>query len=394
VRTVTVGPPATIRERGHTIVSATVSIANERHDLWYRLPQGSAPADASAFLAAALLPAMQEGDRLEVAGEVSPRLLGAASTIQDIYHAWNPHWRRIPIHARGREAGPPRSERGGACFFTGGVDSFYTVFKHREAITALIFVHGFDVPLTNHALRETVSTAMKRVASALQQPLFEVETNLRQFADRYVSWDYYHGAALASVALLLSPQWSRIYVASTRSYATLIPMGSHPLLDPLWSTEHTEVVHDGCEAARVDKVAALAGCDLVLNTLRVCWENPAGAYNCGRCEKCLRTMIDLRIAGALDRCTTFARPLDLGAVSRMVVDRKAGYLEESLAAIERRGTDPALANALRTALARRRRRGALWSFGRAGRRLRGVLGSCKRLALPVVSRILATRGTR
>ena len=105
-------------------------------------------------------------------------------------------------------------------------------------------------------------------------------------------------------------------------------------------------------------------------------------------------MIDLHIAGALDRCTTFAWPLDLGAVSRMVVDRKAGYLEESLGAIERRGTDPALANALHPTPARRRRRGETWSFGRAGRRLRGVLGSCKRLALPVVSRILATRGTR
>lgn len=392
LKTVTVGQPAVIHERGRTTVSATVGVGNERHDLWYRLPQAAAPEDASAFLAAALLPAMQEGDRLEVAGEVSPRLLGAASTIQDIYHAWNPHWRRIPISARAVEAGPPRSERGGAGFFTGGVDSFYTVLKRRDAIAALIFVHGFDVPLTNQALRQTVSTAMRRAASGLQRPLLEVETNLRDFSDRYVSWEYYHGAALASVALLLSPQWSHVYVASTRSYATLIPWGSHPLLDPLWSTEHTEIVHDGCEAARVDKVAALAGCDLALTTLRVCWETPTGVYNCGRCEKCLRTMIDLRIAGALDRCPTFARPLDLGAVSRMAVDRKAGYLEQSLRAIERRGTDPALAKALRAALAGRRR--VRWSFGRAGRRLRGVLGSCKRLALPMISRIGGTRGAR
>jgi hypothetical protein len=380
VRTIAVGQPTAIRDGGQTIVSVGVSIANEQHTLWYRLPEAIASQGADAFLPATLLPAMQEGDRLDLAGPVSPRLLAAASAIQDIYHVWNPHWRKISIHAHRGEASPSLPRRGSACFFTGGVDSFYTLLKHRDEITAMIFVHGFDLALGNHALREDVSTVMRRVAFAFQKSIIEVETNLRDFADRYVSWEYYHGAALASVALLLSPRFSRVYVASTRSYATLIPMGSHPLLDPLWSTEHTEIVHDGCEAARVDKVASVARYDLVLNTLRVCWENPEGAYNCGQCEKCLRTMVDLRIAGALDRCTTFARPLDLRAVSRMVVDRKAGYLEESLGTIERLGTDPALAKALRTALARRQGR-AFWSFGRrAGHRLRGVLGSWRRLA--------------
>jgi len=369
-------------------------MANDHHELWYRMPEAIVWPGADAFLAATLLPAMQEGDRLDIAGWVSPQLLAAASTIQDIYRAWNPHWQRIPIHAQRGEAGQSSPGRGSACFFTGGVDSFYTLLRHRDEITTLIFVHGFDVPLANRALRENVATTIRRVAAAFQKRLVEVEANLRDFADHYVSWDYYHGAALASVALLLSPQFSRVYDASTRSYATLIPMGSHPLLDPLWSTEHTEIVHDGCEASRLEKVATVARCDLVLNTLRVCWENPAGTRNCGRCEKCLRTMVDLRIAGALDRCTTFARPLDLRAVSRMVLDRKAGYAEESLGAVERLGTDPALAKALRACLARHHRR-AFWSFGRrAGRRLRSVLGSWKRRAAPLVSRIRAPRGKR
>ncbi len=278
-----------------------------------------------------------------------------------------------------KEAGDVPPVRGSACFFTGGIDSFYTLLKRRDELTALIFVHGFDVSLTNAALLDTISAAMRQVASAFGKPLIEVKTNLREFSDRYVSWEYYHGAALASVALLLSSRFSRVYVASTRSYAGLVPMGSHPLLDPLWSTEHTTIVHDGCEAARVEKVAAVARCDLVLRTLRVCWENPAGAYNCGRCEKCLRTMVDLRIAGVLDRCTTFARPLDLRAVSRLPVDRKTAYFQESLRAVERLGTDPDLAKALRSSIAARGQ--AFWSFGRhAGRRLRRLLGSWKRRA--------------
>ena len=74
---------------------------------------------------------------------------------------------------------------------------------------------------------------------------------------------------------------------------------SHPALDPLWSTEAVEVVHDGAETRRVDKVAALAASPLALRYLRVCWENRGGAYNCGRCGKCMRTMVDLDLAGAL-----------------------------------------------------------------------------------------------
>ena len=39
------------------------------------------------------------------------------------------------------------------------------------------------------------------------------------------------------------------------TYAHLGPLGSHPLLDPLWSSEDVELVHDGCEATRLDKLA-------------------------------------------------------------------------------------------------------------------------------------------
>jgi hypothetical protein len=41
----------------------------------------------------------------------------------------------------------------------------------------------------------------------------------------------------------------------------------------------------------------------VLARLRVCWEN-LGNYNCGLCEKCIRTMLGLRAIG-VDRCPTF-----------------------------------------------------------------------------------------
>jgi len=175
------------------------------------------------------------------------------------------------------------------------------------------------------------------------------------------------------VALLLSDQMRTVYVAASHSYRDLLPLGSHPILDPLWSTETMEIVHDGCEATRPEKVARLATCDLALKTLRVCWENRDGAYNCGKCRKCLSTMVNLHLVGALSRCATFARPLDLRAVSRITPSRSTfALLAASLDMTERSG-DTAVVRALRDCLTQRYERG-IWRLVRgAWRCARGLI---------------------
>jgi hypothetical protein len=65
-------------------------------------------------------------------------------------------------------------------------------------------------------------------------------------------------------------------------------------------------MHDGCEMGRIDKVRFVAGSQLVLDTLKVC-----PYYNCGRCIKCLPTIIDLMQAGALERCATLPHEVDV-----------------------------------------------------------------------------------
>jgi hypothetical protein len=235
-------------------------------------------------------------------------------------------------------------------FFSGGVDSFYTFLKRRDEITDLIFVHGFDVRLDDAPLRRMTSEMVRRVASRFGKRVVEVETNLRSLLDPYAHWrDHAHGAALATVGHLLSGSFGRIYISAAYSYAGLMPNGTHPLLDPLWSTEALDFVHDGCEASRLDKVAFIAQHEVALENLRVCWKNSDGAYNCGRCEKCMRTMIGLYVVGALDRCTTFDRPLDPKRVRRMVVPdaHRRTYLEEMLEILEGKPDDLGICRALR-----------------------------------------------
>jgi hypothetical protein len=291
-------------------------------------PPGTAVgAGGDVALVAGLFPAMAQGEPLAVGGSVDERLRSAAATAQDVLLTWDrdlhpsaPWYRRVGVTADHTHAGPSRADgRGTACFFTAGVDSLYSVLRHRTALDALVFVHGFDVPLDDHGARQRVSTGVQAAADALGLPLIEVVTDLRRLGeDHGVPWFDYHGAAMAAVAHALAPRFARVVVPTSLTYASLYSLGSHPLLDPLWSSADVEVVHDGLEQDRIGKLAAISDLPAARDHLRVCHANEDGAYNCGRCEKCLRTIVAIRLARVEGTFRTLP-PLDRVAVARVFV---------------------------------------------------------------------------
>jgi hypothetical protein len=315
---------------------------------------------------------MKNGWTLHLPIPYSECLRENIKTIQDIWHCWEPGYHRVAIEAPSGLLRLSDQAQGVGCFFSGGVDSFYTLLKHPSEITHLIFVHGFDIPLQNHTLRGQVSGALREVAAELKLPLIEVETNLREFSERQVAWPKYHGAALAAIAHLLAPVCGAVYLPTSHTYSELPPWGTHPLLDPLWGSENLHILHDGCEATRVEKVASIAQHEIALRHLRVCWENREGAYNCGRCEKCLRTMLALHIAGALERCRTFPNrlnPADVAHIPAWDYDTRH-FLLENLEALEQKASDPALAQAVRDSLNLKHHRGIRRVWRGGVRRLR------------------------
>lgn len=289
------------------------------------------PGNGDFALAALLLPAMRTGEPLEICVPISTRLRRSIDQIQDIYRCWDPTLSRVTIKAPVYEGSSSltRCPTQVGLFFSLGVDSFYTLLKNKtgrsnngEVITYLIVVHGFDIYFGkwNTNLYPLVLTNAAKVAQELDAKILPVATNIRDLSDQFADWGVlYHGAAMASVALAVENLFSKVYIAASNSYARLHPWGTHPLLDPLWSTEKVSLVHDGCEATRLEKVYFIARFPIVLETLRVCFMNPNNEYNCGRCEKCLRTMICLYLAGALQQCKTLPKELDLDLVRKMPI---------------------------------------------------------------------------
>jgi len=333
--------------------------------VWFRFPAGLAGRLAEcgdALVPLLLLPAMLKEEKLVAEAPVSPVILANSQKIQDIFLKWAKGSQRVTIETPAPDPGSPRPGEAVGCFFSGGVDSFYSLLKNQDSITHLILLRGFDFHLNKPRVHQETRAMAQRVATEMHKELLEVSTNIREFSDGLVAWDLYHGSVMATVGLLLSPLFREVIIPSTYPYDYLFPYGSHLILDPLWSNGQTTFVHDGSEASRVDKTLNICQSDLALASLRVCWKNPNQQYNCGRCEKCLRTMICLHIGGALVRCATLPKRIDPRKVRGMKF-KSQGFIElaEEIKSLLDRETKTGreLAKALGHALRKSRRRLAL-----------------------------------
>ena len=150
-------------------------------------------------------------------------------------------------------------------FFSGGLDSFYTVLKNLERekgenrIQHLLYVETPDVKqyeAQNENLKNQriIENRLSQICDRLRLKPMLITTNLRAVTPYGVKWEMHHGSFYASVALSLDSFFKKVYIASTYTYATVFPWGSHPLLDPLWSNGSVELIHDGCEASRAQKI--------------------------------------------------------------------------------------------------------------------------------------------
>jgi hypothetical protein len=285
--------------------------------LWYRvdaryrdwIATGPEPGMAAlAFLAMAL------GENVEVAQPVSSRFHHGLLQFIEFFHLWEPqHLKRIGIVAPGfGRTGPTQAKAVAACF-SGGVDSFHTLYAHLgEAmanpdyrLTHLFFAHGFDIPLDN-AVFGKLAAEYDELAKSRGLGFIGLATNIRQFLDPHVPWLTTHGAVIAACAQLLAAGAKTFIIPSTNRHSVLFsPSGSNPVTDPLLGNESLEIVHDGSHCSRIQKILAIAHQPEAQQHLRVCWQNVRGLHNCGRCVKCLKVMMPLALEGVLDKFTLF-----------------------------------------------------------------------------------------
>ncbi len=321
-------------------VGYVLSIAGEHDEIYLRSSDVTLYPGVEPLLVLALLPAMRVGADLLPSEPISDDFSVDLARFMEIFGGWFKDFGKVDILGeRGDPVNPRINDRVGV-FFSGGVDAFYTLLKHQHEITDLVCVHGFDIGLQDQVTRTAVSDMCRAVADRLGKGLVEVETNARSMVRRYGKWGaHVHGAFLACVGHSLSSEFRKIYVASSFHRDDLFPWGSHPETDPLLGSREITFIHDGCEAKRTEKTEAICEHEIAMDHLRVCFEIIDGTYNCGVCEKCLRTMISLYAMGKLERCRTLPGRLDPTAVRNVLYLNEAEriFARENLSLLEARG---------------------------------------------------------
>ncbi len=263
-------------------------------DVWFQMSSKvPLPPRVEAFLVPAMFEAMVRGAPVTISDElpVSPRLLQALPTIQSIFRCWNPDLHLVDIEARA--AAPETQLESAICCFSGGVDSSYTLACHDDEISHLLVVQGFDTWRSATDWEENVR-ARSIFAKAAGKKLIAVDSNVREFIEaRDIYWGLVIGSVLGGLGATLAPR--QFLVPSSWTYQDLHAYGSHPLVDPLWSTEATEVIHHGADKWRTQKIERIAASQLLLDQLQVCWKSCS--HNCGGCPKCVRTSLVLYLMG-------------------------------------------------------------------------------------------------
>ena len=278
-----------------------------------------------SWLLCSALAAMRYGEkRIALDAPVSAEIKDGLTNSMKCLIEWHGGDRRvIPIEApvKAEVLFPHRSSRAGA-LFSGGIDALAMVRDnqlnfapdHPRRIQDGILVYGvlqgeneLDPSFQN------VVDAVTEMAHDAGMELIQLYTNayahFRDLDRDFSFWRFeYHGSFLAAIAHAFVSRLSVASIASTYDFANLEPWGSHPLLDPLYSTTALQIRHENVALSRLEKIKLVGEWDVALKQLRVCNEKASyqeGNYNCGNCEKCVRTMTAFLALGMLHRIATF-----------------------------------------------------------------------------------------
>lgn len=355
-----VGRPLVHVGGGQSVLSYPVSLQSDgdapRH--WYSVTfrvhreMAADEVGLAPGLAATLMPAMATHRDLGVAGQVSPFLLRKMACYQSVYHAWNHDYRTCRIVAEEAPESPIAGPRGVALLFSGGIDSMFALATAEPGLTDLVYVSGFDVnPDHGEHARMAVENA-RATAASLGLGFVEVETDARFSGDRFVRWEDYGGSVLGAVALVLRPLFHTVRIAPDYAWDDLRCESVHPMLHDCWRSEDAGLSCDSAAWNRAEKCARLAARPDLLRRLRVCWEMSPDFLNCGRCEKCLRTLAGLAIHDADIPPGVFGAIADPASLRTLEVMPKwiPFYQQLLVAALERGKTG--WADALRDCLGR------------------------------------------
>jgi hypothetical protein len=287
------------------------------YDLYFEVPESQGDhlqLSSEAFLAASAVPAaVAEERRLKINDTACPIFLDGMLTNLDYFKRWFSDWHDIEVQVDQSFGLTERSiGHTQGMLFSGGIDSQFTLYRwntelpeYHPARIKLCFIIDYEgfrandpgnqrpYSKENFALFDRHCELLEVAAKSVGAKLCPIRTNIKGVNDHGGMWiKIFHGAAMAAVSHAVGRNLAAMRFASG-DIPLMKAYGSHPLTDPNWSSYRLSISHDTMRCSRFEKTGKVAEWPEGQDALRVCISNTSDRLNCGRCEKCLRTMLML-----------------------------------------------------------------------------------------------------
>lgn len=319
------------RENGKTRLSARIEFSGMEspfveREMWFEsgneLKGAFLDSTYDPFLLVPMYLAMYYGATLRVEGKVSKRLYDNMVRYgQSILCEFSDDLRHVPVEVEGFTSplsmGVDLIGTGISC----GVDSLSTI-KDRfvDECNADYRINGlclFNCGTHGDYGKETTSrqfdALLKENGCAAQElglPLYSIDSNLHAFTHEIgeQKMGYF---AIYSCALSIQGRVKRYYMSSSYSYGEQLRFHEQAhdfdmaefcegLIVPLVQTESFELVLDGAQYRRSQKVENIVDWEIARRYLNVCVNSNREGENCSVCPKCKRTLLALEALGRLE----------------------------------------------------------------------------------------------
>jgi hypothetical protein len=240
--------------------------------------------------------------------ELDKTYLDSLSKIKPVFKKWYPQFSfSTNLNVENIVSNQFNGE-GYGLFFSGGIDSMTSFIRYKDKHPDLFTIWGADIPVYENDFWEKVRNRISLFSNREGVNVHFIKTNMQQLLNqsllarqyKLIGWwgPVSHGLMLLSLVTPLTTKGIGTILIAASHTQDLInkPWGSHPLIDNNIAWADVRVVHDGYELNRHEKMRYIMKHPEYLPQLRVCYSSHSD-YNCGRCEKCLRTITALILEG-------------------------------------------------------------------------------------------------
>lgn len=296
------------------------------------------------FLLVPYYVAMRYGQDLKICGKVSAKLYhNLTNYIQQIFLDFSDDLRPVKLEVDGFDTVEQEGTLVGAGISC-GVDSLSTIYDNyvnneasKYRINALFLfncgTHGYYNDDYAEPLFQSRYAMNKEAANELKLPIYQEESNIQFFAKK-VGQSRVGFLAIWSCIISMQKRIRRYYVSGCLSYQEVIKWHDHyhdmdmdafcgMYLVPLIQTESIELVYDGAQYRRTEKIIKISDWSIAQKHLNVCLTEKNTAENCTSCEKCLRTAF---VLDALGKLNEFSNVFDLNKYKQVRFSYICGLL--------------------------------------------------------------------